>query len=160
MVIPKINNTILHNSDILKELDTDYYEIGKITNNITIKHIKTNHLSHEKFGTDHYIFIINIDNKNILYLGDADYTKPELIKVLKNLAVDIIVAPFIIVAATPGRNFVRSINPAMLILNHLPNKSDDEYNYRNMVEKSIKKHMSNMPGTIIFQDLYDEVIIN
>lgn len=160
LVAAKINNTYI-NSDKLEELNTDYYEVYIInSSDIIIRCIKTKHLSHEKFGIEHYVFIININNKNILYLGDADYTKLELINVLKSFDIDVIVAPFIITASTPGRNFVKKIAPELLILNHLPCKEDDEYNYRNMAEKSIAQHSDEMPETIIFQDLYDELIID
>lgn len=147
--------------DLLVELDSDYYEVNRIiSDSITIKCIKTKHLSHEKIGLDHYVFIVDINSKNILFLGDADYTKSELVKVLENINIDIVIAPFIIAMSTPGRMFVNKINPNLLILNHLPAKEDDEYNYRNLAEKSIKKYAEDMPKTIIFQDLYDQVNID
>lgn len=164
LVVTKLNytNNTLINSDILEELNTDYYEVYTInSNDIIIRCIKTKHLSHERFGIEHYAFIISINNKNILYLGDADYTKLELIGILKKFDIDIIVAPFIITASRPGRNFIRIIAPDLLILNHLPNKDDDKFNYRKMVEKNIAEHLIELPKTkkIIFQDLYDELII-
>lgn len=160
LVMAKTNNT-LNNYYKLEELDTDYYEVCIINlKDIIIHCIKTKHLSHEEFGIKHYVFIININNKNILYLGDADFTKLELTNVLKKFDTNIIVAPFIIVTSKPGRNFVRKIEPDFLILNHLPNKEDDTYHYRNMVEKNIEKHLNEMFNIIIFQDLYDELIID
>ncbi|NLJ59150.1 MAG: MBL fold metallo-hydrolase [Tissierellia bacterium] len=161
LLVTNIKDVTLDKPELLVELNSNYYESGKIvSDNIIIKYIKTKHLAHEKIGIDHYIFIININKKNILFLGDADYTKKELIKVLEDVHIDIIVAPFIVASSTPGRKFVNKINPELLILNHLPNKVDDKYNYRKMAEKVIEKHFDILPKTLIFQELYDEATIN
>jgi len=160
LAVTKLKDTILKNSGILQELEGNYYEMGTVNGeNILIKYIRTKHLSHEKFGIDHYAFIISINNKTILFSGDSDYAKFEYAEALKNVKIDIIVAPFIMANSGPGRNFVRKVSPSLLILNHFPNKGDDEYNYRRMAEKNISRHLNELPETVIFQNLYDEVII-
>jgi L-ascorbate metabolism protein UlaG (beta-lactamase superfamily) len=160
LVATKLNSAVLKNSGILHELDGNYYELGTINpENILIKYIRTKHLSHERFGIDHYAFIIGINNKTILFSGDADYTKSEYAEALKSVRIDVIVAPFIMANSEFGRTFVRKVSPSLLILNHLPNKEDDEYNYTRMAERNVARHLNELPETIIFQNLFDEVII-
>lgn len=160
LITTKLNDRHFNNTDLLIELNKDYYEIGNIDlDNTRIKYIKTKHLAHEKVGIDHYVYIIEIDNKNILYLGDADFCKTELIQILKDIHIDVLIAPFIIVNSTMGRKFVRNVSPEILIINHLPNSEDDKNNYRNIIEKNVVKFENEMPKTIIFQNLYDELTI-
>lgn len=160
LLTTKTNDLTLKTNNLLIELNKDYYEVGSINSDgIKISYIRTKHLSHEKIGIEHYLFIIEINNKNILFLGDADFCKTELIQVLIDFSIDIIVAPFIIINSIHGRNFVKKFNPQLLILNHLPNKDDDIYNYRNLVEKNIEKYKNQIPDTVIFQNLYDELVI-
>lgn len=157
LITTKLNGGYINNTDLLIELDKDNYEIGNIDlDNMRIKYIKTKHLAHEKVGIDHYVYIIEIDNKNILYLGDADFCKTELIQILKDIHIDVLIAPFIIVNSTMGRKFVRNVSPALLIINHLPNSEDDKNNYRNIIEMNVTKYKDELPKTIIFQNLYDE----
>lgn len=156
----KLDDETLIKRDLLIELNEEYYKINSVNlENINIKYIKTKHLSHEKIGIDHYVFIIEIDNRNILFLGDGDFCKSELINALKEMKIDIVVAPFIIVNSAYGRNFIKKISPESLILNHLPNKDDDEYKYRKLVENNIKKYKTEIPNTVILQNLYDKLII-
>jgi hypothetical protein len=144
----------------LIELEKGYYEPGDIDfNNVKIKYIKTKHLAHEKVGIGHYVYIIEIDNKKILYLGDADFCKTELIQVLKDIQIHVLIAPFIIMNSTIGRKFIKNVSPGLLIINHLPNSEDDIYNYRNIIEMNVMKYKDEMPKTIVFQNLYDETTI-
>lgn len=160
LITTKLNDRYFNNTDLLIELDKDYYEIGNIDlDNMRIKYIKTKHLAHEKVGVDHYVYVLDIDNKKILYLGDADFCKTELIQIIKDIHIDILIAPFIIVNSTMGRKFVRNVSPELLIINHLPNSEDDKNNYRNIIEMNVAKYEDEMPKTIIFQNLYDELTI-
>lgn len=160
LAVTKLKDTTLKSPEILQELDGNYYEVGTINQeNIIIEYMRTKHLSHEIIGIDNYAFIISINNKTILFSGDSDYAKQEYAEALKGVEIDIIVAPFIIANSEPGREFVRKLSPSLLILDHLPNKEDDEYNYRRMVERNIARHLNEIPETIIFQNLYDEVVI-
>ncbi len=160
LLTTKLNDTTLKTSNLLIELNREYYEVGSLNSDvIKISYIRTKHLSHEKIGIEHYLFIIEVNNKNILFLGDADFCKTELIQVLIDFSIDIIVAPFIIINSIHGRNFVKRLNPQLLVLNHLPNKDDDSYNFRNSTEKNIQKYKNEIPDTVIFQNLYDELIL-
>ncbi|MGB4440448.1 MAG: MBL fold metallo-hydrolase [Sedimentibacter sp.] len=160
LITTKLNGTYFNNIDLLIELDKDYYEIGNIDlDNMRIKYIKTKHLAHEKVGVDHYVYILEMDNKKILYLGDADFCKTELIQILKDIHIDVLIAPFIIVNSTMGRKFVRNVSPELLIINHLPVSEDDKNNYRNIIEMNVTKYKDEMPKTIIFQNLFDELTI-
>jgi L-ascorbate metabolism protein UlaG (beta-lactamase superfamily) len=157
LITTRINDRQFEDSDLLIELDTDYYEtVHMDLDNVKIRYIKTKHLAHEKVGIDHYVYIIEIDNKKILYLGDADFCKAELTQVLKDIHIHVMIAPFIIMNSTIGRKFIKSVSPGLLIINHLPNSDDDKNNYRNIIEMNAAKYKGEMPKTIIFQNLYDE----
>jgi L-ascorbate metabolism protein UlaG (beta-lactamase superfamily) len=160
LITTRLNDTKLSSTDLLIELEKDYYEPGDIDfNNVKIKYIKTKHLAHEKVGIDHYVYIIEIDNKKILYLGDADFCKTELIQVLKDIQIHVLIAPFIIMNSTIGRKFIKNVSPGLLIINHLPNSEDDINNYRNIIEMNVMKYKDEMPKTKVFQNLYDETTI-
>jgi L-ascorbate metabolism protein UlaG (beta-lactamase superfamily) len=160
LITTKLKDRHCDNYDLLIELDKDYYEIGNIDlDNVMIKYIKTKHLAHEKVGIDHYVYIIEIDNKKILFLGDADFCKAELTQILKGIHIHVMIAPFIIVNSTIGRKFIKNISPGLLIINHLPNSEDDKNSYRNVIEMNVAKYKDEMPKTTIFQDLYDEITI-
>ncbi|KAF5048927.1 Beta-lactamase superfamily domain protein [anaerobic digester metagenome] len=160
LITTRLNDAQLIMTDLLMELDKDFYEPGDIDfNNVKIKYIRTKHLAHEKVGIDHYVYIVEIDNKKILYLGDADFCKTELTQILKDIHVDVMIAPFIIVNSTIGRRFVTNVSPELLIINHLPNSEDDKDNYRSIIEMNVTKYKDEMPKTVIFQNLYDEATI-
>lgn len=161
LIITDFIDKALERKNLLVELKTNYFEVGTIELcNINIKYFRTRHLEEKKYGISHYSFIISIGNINILYIGDADFSKDELIEPLKNYKINTIIAPFLIINSTPGRVFVKKVDPDLLILNHLPNKDDDKYNFRSFVEKDIKKYISEMPKTVIFQNLNDNLIIH
>jgi L-ascorbate metabolism protein UlaG (beta-lactamase superfamily) len=144
----------------LVSLTSGYFEVSTIElDKFNIKYFKTRHLEEKKYGIEHYSYIINIGNKSILYIGDADFSLEELITPLKDYKIDILVAPFLVVNSNSGRIFVRKVDPALLIVNHLPSQDDDEYNFRSVVEKDIQKHISEMPQTVIFQNTGDNLIL-
>jgi L-ascorbate metabolism protein UlaG (beta-lactamase superfamily) len=160
LAICDLCNEELNNYGILEELKTDFHEEGTIdADDIKVKYFKTKHLKDEQFGINHYSFIINIKNINILYMADADFNKKELFDPLWECKIDVIIAPFIIATYKSGKNFINEINPTLLILNHLPKKEDDKYNYRILTEKSIVRNLSDVPESVIFQEFNDSVII-
>lgn len=160
LIAPKLSDIDCNFSGVLKEPDTDYYEIGTVDRgNLKISYLRTKHLAHEKVGIDHYAYIVEIDKKVILFLGDADFCKAELALTLKDICVDVLVAPFIVVNSTLGRKFVGNVNPRILILDHLPVREDDSSRYRGLTDKNIEKFKHVLPETIIFQNLYDEAYI-
>lgn len=144
----------------LLELNTDYFEIGAINfDDISIKYFKTKHLDEENFGTNHYSFIISIENKNILFVGDSDYNKNELKEPLRNYKIDIVIAPFLISTYDSGRMLLKNISPDLVILNHLPNENHANINCRNITEKAINKHLTIIPKICIFQELNDYITV-
>ncbi|MEL7647656.1 MAG: MBL fold metallo-hydrolase [Sedimentibacter sp.] len=160
LITPKLGDSDCKSSGLLKELDTDYYQIGTVDmDNLKISYLRTKHLAHEKVGIDHYVYIVEIDKKIILFLGDADFCKAELAQSIKDISADVLVAPFIVVNSTLGRKFVENINPRILILNHLPGREDDSSRYRGLTDRNIEKFEHMLPETIIFQNLYDEAHI-
>lgn len=161
LLISDFNDRELINNEILTELKTDYFEVSSMNFNQTgIRYFKTRHLEENKYGTSHYSFIISIKNKNILYVGDADYSKDELKEPLKGYKIDIVISPFLIATAASGRILLKNISPDLLILNHLPNKDNDIFSYRNITEKAIKRYLTKIPKVCIFQELNDNVIVN
>ena len=161
LAICDLYNEELNNCGILEELKTDFNEVGIIDDNeIKITYFKTKHLKSEQFGINHYSFIINIRNISILYMGDADFNNEEIFAPLNDCKIDIIIAPFIIATHKTGKTFINKVNPNLLILNHLPGKEDDKYNYRILTEKSIVRNLPSMPEAIIFQEFNDSIIIS
>lgn len=161
LAICDFRNEELEKNGILEELKTNFFEVGTFdTADIRINYFKTKHLKDEQYGINHYSFIINTNNKNILYLGDADFGKKETLEPLMNYKIDVIIAPFIIATSVIGINFINETNPDFLILNHLPNKEDDKYNYRSITEKSVKKYLTNKTITIILQEFNDSIKIS
>ena len=148
----------LNNYGILEELKTDFNEVGTIdTYDIKVKYFKTKHLKHEQFGINHYSFIINIRNINILYMGDADFSNEKMFDLLKNCKINVMIAPFLIATHKAGKGFINKINPYLLIINHLPNKKDDKYNYRTLSEKAIVRNLSDVPEAVVFQEFNDSL---
>ena len=161
LIMCDFSNEELEENEMLEELKSDFFDIGTINlAHVKINYFKTKHLKNEQYGINHYSFIINVHNKNILYLGDADFGKKETLEPLKDYKIDVIIAPFIIATTVLGIKYINETNPDLLILNHLPNKEDDKYNYRSITEKSVKKYLTNTTKTIILQEFNDSIIIS
>ena len=85
----------------------------------------------------------------------CDFTNEEL---KKNEILEELITDFFDVGS--GINFINRTNSELLVLNHLPNKEDDKYNYRSITEKSADKYLANTVKTIILQEFNDNIIIS
>lgn len=160
LLITELKDDTLKNSSLLTEMKSAYNEVNTLLmGNVNITFFKSKHLGNKRLDINHYSFIINIKNKNILYIGDADFKNPDFQEIILKYTINIVISPLLLTNSKSGRELLSKIKPELLIINHLPNTDDDKYNYRDIVEKDLKKYGDILPQTIIFQNLYDNIVI-
>lgn len=89
----------------------------------------------------HYGFWIGDGEQSILLLGDCEISAPELEGMVENMPCpDCVVVPFLWITSVRGQTFLKKYFPeAKLIINHLPFPEDDQYHYRNALNKALVK---------------------
>lgn len=129
-------------------LKAGYGEITEIgDNNLLIKAVRTYHDGVKFFNSViHYSYLICLNGKQILFMGDAESGNPNIIQWLKNEKIDVVCTNFTEINQEKGRDFINTIvKPQLIIACHLPFQEHDKYHYRERTLKQIKKYQNSLP---------------
>lgn len=120
-------------------------EIGD--NNLLIKAVRTYHDGIKFFNSViHYSYLICLNGKQILFMGDAESGNPKIVQALKNEKIDAVCANFNEISQEKGRDFINTIvKPQLVIACHLPFLEHDKYHYRERTVKQIQKYQNSLP---------------
>ncbi|MCL1914544.1 MAG: MBL fold metallo-hydrolase [Eubacteriaceae bacterium] len=102
-------------------------------------------------GVENFAYLIELRGKTILHVGDAQPTVFNFQSAgLYGKKVDILIAPFPFIGLVAGRKIIKSMNPQLVIVTHLPNKAQDEGNWLYNTYRAFKKYESQMPQTTFY----------
>lgn len=147
------------NSEKLESLKTNkYYLDSKLWEETVIEEdgeiklmaYKTIHDGKEYINAEHYIYLINISNINILVMADTDFRYPELETMLSNKKINILIVNFLFLNNRKGRELIKKINPEELFIYHLPFENDDIFDYLKTAKRDLQNYESEMPKTKLF----------
>lgn len=157
--------------DVIKELYDKDHKYGKerffilnpplyqkeeiILKDILIQSISMLHEGKEGENLQNIGFLIEIEGKKLLHIGDAKPVKENFISldfIEKNL--DLLIAPFPYVGIPASRRIIeRYIQPKKIIAIHLPYEALDDYHWINTTKKSYSRVQDRFIETIFFEEI-------
>lgn len=132
------------------------YNERKITtvniDSFEITSIPTVHDGGEPYHIEHFSYLIKVDDKTILVLGDAYNSDELLLSTCKNETIHLACLNFVEVAREEGRKLITDfICPNALCLYHLPTPNDDSFSYIEMTKKNVERYKKILPTTIVIE---------
>ncbi|MEO9804195.1 MAG: MBL fold metallo-hydrolase [Reichenbachiella sp.] len=108
------------------------------------------HGGKQNYNVDNLIFVLDVNGKKILHLGDAEMDISHFHKLrLQNEAIDVALVPYWFLAYSPGIEIIsQQIRPAQLIAIHYPKVGDP---------KSLKLIRENFPDAVVFMKTGEKV---
>lgn len=121
-----------------------------VKNGISVQSAYVRHGGRRNYGIDNLIFLIELNRKKILHLGDAEMDTTHFGELgLEHQAIDVALIPYWFLAYSPGVEIVKNhIKPQMVIAIHYPKVGDP---------KSLKLLKQNFPEVIVFSTAGQEV---
>jgi len=102
-------------------------------------------------GVENFAYLIELKNKLILHVGDAQPTISNFQNAgLYGKKVDVLIVPFPFIGLVAGRKIIKSMDPQLVLVAHLPNKENDEGNWLYNTYKVYEKHTNQLPKTMFF----------
>jgi len=106
-------------------------EMDVTLDGITVQMIRATHSGHQYADLHHYSFLVKYQGKQIFLSGDALLTGENLITLLECTRTDLAILTFPWASTSMGRERVEySIQPAHLLLYHIPNEEDNRNGFR------------------------------
>ncbi|MCL1803329.1 MAG: MBL fold metallo-hydrolase [Eubacteriaceae bacterium] len=102
-------------------------------------------------GIENYSYLIELKNKLILHVGDAQPTIFNFQNAgLYGRRVDILIVPFPFIGLVAGRKIIKSMEPQVVLVTHLPDKAQDEGNWLFNSYNAYLKHKTQLPKQTTF----------
>lgn len=146
------------NIEIININDAYKREKEKIFKDVKIKYFRIAHSGKQFRHVNNYGYIINIKGITLLHLGDGDFDKETLGKVLIDEKIDYAFLNFPYVNLPEGREIINKlIKPKKVFIIHLPFQEDDLYNYAAITLKVIERHKQVLPETKVLLEPLEEI---
>lgn len=131
-----------------------------IGDNIGVTVFNAIHMGEQFKDVENYCYILTIENKNILFLSDADYNAQYLGQMLKDIPVHTVFVNPLYLNNRQGRDIIiRIIKPQQTIIYHIPFEQDDKLGFRKMVKKDIEKFKHQFSIIKSMQDEFEQMIL-
>lgn len=109
---------------------------------------------------ENYCFLLELGQKNLFFLADADYNVDYFDEMLTDVSVNTLFVNLLYVNKPAGREIIRRIHPEQLIVYHIPFEKDDTMHFRHIAQSDLKKYVDILPKTILLQDEMQEVVLD
>ena len=108
---------------------------------------------------ENYCFLLELGGKCLFFLADADYNIDYFDEMLSGASVDTLFVNLLYVNKPVGREIIKKINPACLIVYHIPFEKDDTMHFRYVAQRDLEKYTDILPKTVILQDEMQEIML-
>lgn len=130
-------------------------EVVEITPEIKVKAFKTPHLAGASDPL-HYCYLLKIENRTLLFTGDAKYQRDIFEKEINDENIDIVFVNPLFINKKEGREIIDEIiKPELMCVYHMPFPEDDYYRFDKLVQRDLSKYGALLPRTKIFRHTYD-----
>lgn len=122
---------------------------------INIQGISTLHEGEEYKSTQNITYLIEVNGKKILHVGDAKPIKENYINHdLVSENIDVLIAPFPYVGVPSARQVVEKyIKPSKIVIIHFPYREFDNYGWIDATKRSLARVQNSFIETVLFEDI-------
>lgn len=118
------------------------------------------HLGKDYASVRNLCYILEAEEKTLLFTADADYEGDCFRKALKGVSIDIVFVNPLFFNHISGREILSDILcPKKLILYHLPFEKDDRMRFRDLVSKDVRKYKDGFSDIEVLQDLQQTIFV-
>lgn len=109
---------------------------------------------------EHNCLLVSLDGRNVLFLGDAAQDMERLGEVLQGTRVDTVITNPLFLNRPAGREtLIRAIQPAKIVVNHIPFAWEDPHRFREMVARTVSRWRSVLPPVAVLWNPLDNITI-
>lgn len=106
--------------------------------NIRLIYCRTAHLDSSFYKLPNAAICLQIDNKQLLFMGDTDHNDAVKHLVMSLGIIDGMFVTPLFLAHSVGRNIINTVKPKEVVIYHLPDEADDTTKLRLLCDKNLK----------------------
>jgi len=161
------NDDALHSTIDALKINAYYFELPlfqkanlTLGDGIRLTYFNAVHAGGEAYkDIENYCILLELDQKKLLFLADADYDLAYFETQLGDTSIDALFVNLLYVNKAPGREIIQKLNPQHLIVYHIPFEKDDKMHFRFVAQSDAKKYADILPVMTLLQDEMQEMIL-